>query len=113
MFSCLRVATACVNMTPHGQVVLIFLQSVVIYVRLVQGRNPQRSASPGSQRVRYHVPLLQLQCNVIAHACKCNGNYAKQTNLCCLCRPPTTMCHTGLSLCRQPGTICDLCGSQK
>ena len=47
MFSCLRMATACFNVTTHGDVPLIFLRTIlVVHVPVLRPQKLQGSASP-------------------------------------------------------------------
>ena len=47
MFSCLRMAPACFNVTRHGYVLLIFLRiTLVVHVPVQRPPKPQGSASP-------------------------------------------------------------------
>ena len=47
MFSCLHMATACLNGTTQGHVILIFLRTIlVVHVHVLRPQKPQGSTSP-------------------------------------------------------------------
>ena len=107
MFSCLRMAAVCFNVTTHRHPLLISLRTILATTETA------RFGLTTHPWVCYHLSLSQVHCHLIAHACQSNGHSTKQTKFVCFCGPHNGICHTSVRRRMQLGTICHLCGFHK